>query len=254
MMAQACGTQHQNQSQNDVLDADSIVKSLSDNSQTSVDWAGTYKGTLPCADCPGIATVVKLQENGSYVLKTHYLGRDTTVFEEQGQFAWTDNGSKISLNGDSKFKYLVGENQLFHLDQDGNRITGQLEENYRLAKMGSHIRDVYWQLIEINGQNISGIKLMKEPYLRLVTDDNRAEVNGGCNGMGGAFTLNEDNFRLRFSQMMSTQMACENMEIEEQLREILGKVDSYAVANDTLQLFRARMAPLAKYVAVYDKF
>ena len=29
-----------------------------DNSMTALDWAGTYKGTVPCADCEGIETCV----------------------------------------------------------------------------------------------------------------------------------------------------------------------------------------------------
>ena len=27
---------------------------LGDNSQNALDWAGTYKGILPCADCEGM--------------------------------------------------------------------------------------------------------------------------------------------------------------------------------------------------------
>jgi len=40
--------------------------------------------------------------------------------------------SKITLSDGSK--YLVGENQLFMLDTEGNRITGGLAENYILKK------------------------------------------------------------------------------------------------------------------------
>ena len=31
------------------------------NAQNSLDWAGTYEATLPCADCPGIKTTVVLK-------------------------------------------------------------------------------------------------------------------------------------------------------------------------------------------------
>ncbi len=33
--------------------------STGDNSQNSLDWPGTYTGTLPCADCEGIKTEIK---------------------------------------------------------------------------------------------------------------------------------------------------------------------------------------------------
>ena len=32
----------------------------------SLDWAGSYEGVLPCADCPGIRTRVTLSDNGRY--------------------------------------------------------------------------------------------------------------------------------------------------------------------------------------------
>ena len=44
------------------IKSDSIVEvavdtvSASDNSQNSLDWEGTYKGIIPCADCEGIKT------------------------------------------------------------------------------------------------------------------------------------------------------------------------------------------------------
>jgi len=43
-------------------------------------------------------------------------------------------GSKITLSDGSK--YLVGENQLFMLDNEGNRISGELAEHYILKKKG----------------------------------------------------------------------------------------------------------------------
>lgn len=36
-------------------------------SETSLDWAGVYEGTLPCADCEGIHTLIELHEDKSYV-------------------------------------------------------------------------------------------------------------------------------------------------------------------------------------------
>jgi heat shock protein HslJ len=72
---------------------------------------------------------------------------------------------------------------------------------------------------------------------------------GGCNGIGGAFTL-ENNGRIKFSQGMSTMMACENMEIEHGLSEALITADNYSLSGDNLSLNKARMAPLARFKAV----
>lgn len=251
----ACDSQRAASGTTKVDRGDNQAIHIGDNSEVSVDWAGTYVGVLPCADCPGIRTVVSLTQEGKYTLMTRYLERGDEVYIDEGTFAWDPTGSRITLSGkdNDNRQFLVGENRLFHLDGDGNRITGEIAEHFILDKMGQEIRDIYWELVEINGKSLAGVKLMREPYLRLHTEDHRAEANGGCNGMGGTYELNEENNRLRFSQLISTKMACENMEIEQQLADVLQRTDSYGLANDTLQLFRARMAPLAKFKAVYIK-
>lgn len=217
------------------------------NSRNSVDWAGTYQGTLPCADCPGIRYTITLNDDDTYVVKTRYLERGDSVFTESGTFAWDENGGKITL-ADRGEKFQVGENKLFHLDMEGNRITGTLAEHYVLTKISDQITDRYWKLIEVSGQAVADKSTQKEPYIQLNSEDNRVQATGGCNGMGGTYELKEPN-RIKFSQLIGTLMACENMEVENGLKRALESADSYHVHGDTLQLFRARMAPLAKFVA-----
>lgn len=221
------------------------------NSRNSVDWAGTYQGTLPCADCPGIQTTLTLQEDNGYVLQTAYLERGDSVYTESGEFTWDENGGKITLDADSR-KFQVGENRLFALDMEGNRITGNLADHYVLQKADDSITDKYWKLVELNGEPVLPGTTQKEPYIRLNAVENRLEATGGCNGMGGAYELQAPN-RIRFSQIVRTQMACENLEVENELGRVLESADSYHVAGDTLQLFRARMAPLARFERVASK-
>jgi heat shock protein HslJ len=44
-------------------------------------------------------------------------------------------------------------------------------------------------------------------------------------------------------------MACVDMEMEKQFLNVLSTADSYYLTGDTLQLIRAKMAPLAKFKA-----
>ena len=217
------------------------------NSRNSVDWIGTYQGTLPCADCPGIRYTITLKDDDSYLLKTRYLEKGDSVFTESGTFSWDKAGGKITL-ADRGEKFQVGENRLFHLDTEGKRITGDLAEHYVLTKVTNEITDRYWKLIEVNGQAVADGSTRKEPFIRLNSEENRLEATGGCNGIGGTYELKEPN-RIAFSQLIGTMMACENMEVENGLKRALESADSYHVQGDTLQLFRARMAPLAKFVA-----
>jgi uncharacterized lipoprotein NlpE involved in copper resistance len=57
--------------------------------RNSLDWAGSYRGLLPCADCDGIETVVRLENDGTYRLQLKYRGRSDEVFTEQAASAGT---------------------------------------------------------------------------------------------------------------------------------------------------------------------
>ena len=109
-----------------------------DNSQTSLDWPGTYFNTLPCASCEGIETWLTLNADRTFALKTNYLGLNDAREEIfTGNFKWDESGSMVQLEGligDAPGKYKVGENQIWHLDRDGNRIEGDLAEFYILKK------------------------------------------------------------------------------------------------------------------------
>ena len=122
-----------------------------DASRTSIDWAGTYRGTTPCADCEGIETVVTLNDDRTYSVKRRYLGKETDFRTSQGTFAWNDEGSKITLRDDGGTVFLVGENRLFQLDKSGQRITGNLADRYVLTKNqdASGLTERYWKLTEL---------------------------------------------------------------------------------------------------------
>lgn len=106
-------------------------------SANSLDWQGRYSGVLPCADCPGIVTLLTLDLDQSYRLSKYYLGKDDKLFERRGVFIWEENGNVIHLQNspDGPDRYQVGENILFQLDKQGKRISGDLAEHYILHKV-----------------------------------------------------------------------------------------------------------------------
>lgn len=106
------------------------------NAKNSLDYLGIYKGILPCADCEGIETEIILSKDETYIKKTKYLGKDEKVFEELGDFTWQEDGNTMSLEGidTEPTLYFVSENKLIQLDQEGNKIEGNLAKNYELLK------------------------------------------------------------------------------------------------------------------------
>jgi len=116
------------------------------------------------------------------------------------------------------------------------------------------ITEKYWKLIEINGQKVTADNFAsKEPHFILKSTDNRVNGNGGCNSFFGTYELQADSNRISFSKIGATKMACIKPTVENDFFNVLETADNYTVKNDTLQLNKARMAPLAKFVAVYLK-
>ena len=102
--------------------------------ETSLDYLGTYEGTLPAADCPGIQTTLTLDPDGSYSLHMKYIDRDTE-FDEKGAFSVKENLLTLTqLDDGSEEYYKVEENRLRMLDAEKHPVTGALAENYTLRK------------------------------------------------------------------------------------------------------------------------
>ncbi len=106
-------------------------------SNMALDWDGTYTGKLPCADCEGIIYTLTLDNNDSYTLVRHYEGAKNSQDDIlKGKILWNDNGSIITLQGmdNEPNQFFVGENTLFKLNGDGERIKGPMADLYMLKK------------------------------------------------------------------------------------------------------------------------
>lgn len=230
--------------------ASAAVPDPAHNSRNSLDWAGTYRGVLPCADCEGIETIVTLTQEGNFREHTRYLHKDGPDFSREGTFTWSADGGTVAFDDDPASRFRVGENRLTQLALDGSAITGALAAHYELAKVTPQITGWEWKLVELRGQPVAGLE--RSPFIMLDAAEARASGFGGCNSFGGAYTLDEATLRLSFERMISTLRACvSGMDTERALHEVLQATDNYSLAGDALSLNRARMAPLARFVATF---
>lgn len=232
---------------------------VGDNSQNSLDWPGTYTGTLPCADCEGIITTISLSKDLTFKRTTVYKGKSITPFEESGNFAWDKGGSSITMQGitNAPARYLVGENKLVQLDMEGKVITGELKDAYVLKKVQGELSEAdligkRWKLVEMNGRPVVNTNTDgREYFITLQKDENRMSGYAGCNSFFGNYELKPMG-RISFSKIGSTMMACPNMNIEQELFKILEMTDNYTLSPDGLHLNKARMAPLAKFELIAE--
>lgn len=227
----------------------------SHNSQNSLDWNGTYKGVLPCADCEGIETTITLLKTGKFTKTTVYLGKEDNRFSDNGDFIWNDSGSIITLKGNDGAvqMYQVGENVLFHLDSLGNRIEGNFVSMYQLKKnkMDARIENKKWMLTELMGEEISSKEGIKEAYFVLDSETGKVRGTDSCNRFFGMYEVQEGD-RISFGKMAGTLMACHDMTLATSFGQVLQTVDNYSVKDNMLSLNKARMAPLARFKLVAE--
>lgn len=89
-------------------------------------FAGTFSGTLPCADCPGIDTTITLKPDGTYAVHEVYQGKPGS-FDSDGTWTAEENGQRVRLDPNSKSEqdrvFAVKSNdEIESLDVEGKPI------------------------------------------------------------------------------------------------------------------------------------
>lgn len=280
----------QKQTNSNVAVQDSIAKVdslelLSHNAKNTLDYIGTYKGMLPCADCNGLETIVCINENNTYNLKTKYDGKGDKIFEQKGTFTWNKAGNTIILEDvkSGPNQYFVAENKLIQLDLSGKKITGNLADKYILTKQSVATSEIEtteeaqpatvdlnnrmesqtvikkvnpavgkftlaetkWKLIVLNGKIVKQ-KGKKEYFIKLNSKDGRFAAYAGCNNFSGSYVM-PSSFALSFSKVATTMMACTEMVAEQEFSQMLEKVEHYKLNNESLTFFGKGKAPLARF-------
>lgn len=98
-----------------------------------LDWQGTYQGALPGADGNQVNTDITLNKDQSFVMKQTVDGKEVTT---KGNFTWNDDSSKLSLDsGKGKpMEFGIEKGAIFKLDAAGNRVQGEMADQYELEK------------------------------------------------------------------------------------------------------------------------
>lgn len=125
-------------------------------------------------------------------------------------------------------------------------LSGSIEPSAALS-------ETYWKLTGLMGRALNTTAQQKrEAYLILKKEGWRVQGFGGCNNFTGSYELLPGS-GIRFRKLASTMMACPDMESETEFFRMLEMADNYVIRGNTLQLNKARMAPLARFDAVYLK-
>ncbi len=136
LMVVSCKTNKKNQTKTEVKQE--VKQELKNNK--NIDFIGVYKGVLPCASCSGIETKLIVNEDLTYELHQKYLEeRETPVNVVKGKiilFEAKEPSEKVNrfmLNNEPKLEFVI-EGKILSILSDGQKIKGELAENYKLVK------------------------------------------------------------------------------------------------------------------------
>lgn len=97
--------------------------------------------------------------------------------------------------------------------------------------------EVYWQVVELDGQPIKKLEGVRAPYLLLSREGRRVSGFSGCNGFSGKYRHGAEG--LRFGYLASTRRACSPGGygvIESALMNALGETVSQRLRGQRLEL------------------
>ncbi|MCE5329637.1 copper resistance protein NlpE [bacterium] len=93
---------------------------------------GTYEGTLPAADGPGLQTLITFNSDGTFHMEETFLEKDVEPRITNGK--WVLNGDIITFTaGDYKFVYKLISEKEIRWAPNGEEITGT-DLNWSLLK------------------------------------------------------------------------------------------------------------------------
>ena len=88
-----------------------------------------------------------------------------------------------------------------------------------------------WIISQVEGAEVG--KTENVPFIALNIEEKRLHGNAGCNVINGGFEQDADQpSSLRFPQVISTMMACPDMEAEGKILQALNKVRSFAKGQE----------------------
>jgi len=95
----------------------------------SKDFAGTFTGPLPCADCPGIDETLELNPDGSFKLTDVYRDRPSGTHSITGSWNSEEKDTRVRLDPNSKGEAdrvftISGTDALEAVGSDGKPLPG----------------------------------------------------------------------------------------------------------------------------------
>lgn len=215
------------------------------------DLPAQYVGTLPCADCDGIALWLTLGPRASYVLQQRAIGvEQDSDYIEVGRWDIDDQKRLALTPADSDelgaSLWAIDDGRLVALDEDGRHIEPAAEYTLtrRAHPVSRGLTETDWFVVNAPDAHQGG-----RAYIRF-DPDNRLVGSTGCNRLSGEYE--HEDAGLSVSGLATTRRACPSFEDTEQsMLEALRQTERARVLANYLLLFgpAGDRSPLAVFQA-----
>lgn len=105
---------------------------------TDTAYCGTYQGTLPAADCPGIKTVLTIAADSTYTLSSQYIDRQAQPVVTSGVYHLKQGGKLIELvtpsSGEKTYYKIKDTKSIVMTDSAGIEPQGPTAKFYVLKR------------------------------------------------------------------------------------------------------------------------
>ena len=95
-----------------------------------------------------------------------------------------------------------------------------------------------WVLVEMKGVPVQQSGGRRDAHIVFEIADKRFTGNGGCNQINGNYTLDKN--EIKFTDVIATKMACNDIEFENAFLSTLSSIDRYEINGNDLVLKKKR--------------
>ncbi|HEX7844784.1 MAG TPA: META domain-containing protein [Chitinophagaceae bacterium] len=99
-----------------------------------------------------------------------------------------------------------------------------------------------WVLTEMKGVPVQQSGGRRDAFISFTITEKRFSGNAGCNQMNGNYSLDKND--IRFTEVITTKMSCDDIEFENTFLATLAEVTGYEVDGTNLKLKKRRTTVL----------